>query len=85
MVTISCSQRKYQGAFAGFGVTSALAGSSSGDGIALARMLTRAKVPSVTISARRDRSGTALTVRSGASRLLARTVGAVPRATPSNV
>ena len=32
-VTISCSQRKYHGAFAGFGVTSALAGSSSGDGM----------------------------------------------------
>ena len=30
-VTISCSQRKYQGAFAGLGVTSALAGSSSGE------------------------------------------------------
>ena len=38
-VTISCSHRKYQGAFAGFGVTSALAGSSSGDAMNTARML----------------------------------------------
>ena len=35
-VTISCSQRKYQGAFAGLGVTRALAGSSSGDRISTA-------------------------------------------------
>ena len=85
-VTISCSHRKYHGAFAGFGVTSALAGSSSGEAMNADRMLTTAKVPSVTISARRVRSGTALTVVSGGLERAARvTVGAVPRATPSSV
>ena len=84
-VTISCSHRKYQGAFAGFGVTSALAGSSSGERMKTARMLTSAKVPRTTIAARRVRSGTALTVASGASSVVARTAGAVPRATPSSV
>ena len=44
-VTISWSQRKYQGAFAGLGVTSALAGSSSGDRRKTERMLTIAIVP----------------------------------------
>ena len=85
-VTISCSHRKYHGALAGLGVTSALAGSSSGEAMALARMLTSAKVPSVTISARRVRSGTALTVQ--VRRLERRSpapLGAVPRATPSSV
>ena len=38
-VTISCSHRKYHGALAGFGVTSALAGSSSGDAMNTGRML----------------------------------------------
>ena len=36
-------------------------------------------------AARRTRSGTAFTVRSRASRLVVRTSGAVPRATPSSV
>ena len=50
-----------------------------------ASMLMNAIVPSVTISARRDRSGTALTVASGASSVRAVTAGDVPRATPSSV
>src|SRR6185436_19968560 len=66
-VTISCSQRKYHGALAGFGVTSALAGSSSGDAMNTDMMLIAAMVPSVAIAARRTKSGTALTVVSGAS------------------
>ena len=48
-------------------------------------MLITAIVPSTTIAARRVRSGTALTVRSGASSVVARIAGAVPRATPSSV
>ena len=66
-VTISCSHRKYHGALAGLGVTSALAGSSSGEAMNTDMMLTTAMVPSVAIAARRSRSGTALTVVSGAS------------------
>ena len=66
-VTISCSHRKYHGALAGFGVTSALAGSSSGEAMNTDMMLTTAIVPRVTMAARRVRSGTAFTVVSGAS------------------
>ena len=84
-VTISCSQRKYQGALAGFGVTSALAASSRGERMNEASTLITAKVPSTATAARRTRSGIALTVRSRASRLAARMVGAVPRATPRSV
>ena len=84
-VTISWSHRKYHGALAGLGVTRALAASSSGDRTRAARMLITAKVPSVTIEARRVRSGTALTVAASFSRVVVVTVGAVPRATPSSV
>ena len=66
-------------------MTSALAGSSSGEPMNTARMLMIAIVPRVTISERRTRSGTALTVVPGASSVRAVTAGAVPRATPSSV
>ena len=85
-VTISCSQRKYHGAFAGFGVTSALAGSSSGDAMNTARMLMTRD------GAERDDHARAApgrarrsTVVSGASSVRAVTAGDVPRATPSSV
>ena len=84
-VTISWSQRKYQGALAGFGVMSALAASSSGERSSVARMLMSAIVPSTAMAVRRVRSGTAFTVRSGASRVVVRIAGAVPRATPRSV
>jgi hypothetical protein len=81
-VTISWSQRKYHGAFAGLGVIIGLAGSSRGDGMKQARMLTTANVPRTTIEIRRTRSFTELTVRSAASSVTARIAGAWPRATP---
>ena len=84
-VTISCSQRKYQGAFAGLGVTSGFAGSSSGEAMNTDMMLTTAIVASTAISARRTRSGTALTVLSGASSVETRMTGACPRAMPRSV
>jgi hypothetical protein len=49
------------------------------------RMLKSAMVPSTTIAARLVRSGTEFTVVSGASSVVARMDGAVPRATPSSV
>src|SRR5262249_17904301 len=84
-VTISWSHRKYQGALAGFGVTSGLAGFSRGERTKTERIETIAIVPSTAIAARRTRSGTELTVSSGVSSDVARIVGAVPRATPSSV
>jgi len=84
-VTISWSHRKYQGALAGLGVIMGFAASSRGEGMATARMERTAMQPRVTMAARRIRSGTALTVRWGASRVVARIVGAVPEATPSSV
>src|SRR6266508_1602848 len=84
-VTISCSHRKYRGAFAGFGVTRGFAGSSSGEAMKTAMMLTAAIVASTAIAVRRTRSGTALTVDAGALSVDARITGDCPRATPSSV
>ncbi len=84
-VTISCSQRKYQGALAGFGVISGLAGSSSGERTKTERIPTIAIVPRITIAMRRVRSGTELTVVPGASSVEAFTCGEVPRAMPRSV
>ncbi len=84
-VTISWSHRKYQGALAGFGVMSGLAGSSSGERTKTDRIPTSAIVPRITMAMRRVRSGIEFTVVPGASRDVARTCGEVPRAIPRSV